>query len=481
MTRNRSRPVGGTSNRILALAARERVQLGFRWFNRCARIRGPPAAILATVSDCRVDESVHHAEGVTVVGADRTEDLGHSEPTGSKNAAPRQGIVFAWKVSSFFGWGVYGLNLMLYWPYLAVTALPPDRVDAVRTKQDSRLRRRLSASLEMQRTWSAFEGRQLKFEDRAVFVAMGNQMARIRAAHGIDLSGTPTVGVLFFEDSAIDASDKAKLSDIALIVCGSNWNASVLSAAGIAPVKTVLQGVDTNVFRPRPAKGWLPDRFKIFSGGKLEFRKGQDLVLRAFRVFAQRHPEALLITAWQSPGSTVFSRTFSAKPDVPLPPFKEDRSVDVTRWAQSFGVPPEQIVDVGAVPNHEMPNILREIDVAVFPNRCEGGTNLVAMECLASGVPTILSANTGHLDLIERMNALVLTRQTPVIADVPTIRGTEGWGESDIDETIEALEYAYVQRSTMSKRATQCALAMRDLSWQNQIRLLHETVRPIVD
>ena len=54
-----------------------------------------------------------------------------------------------------------------------------------------------------------------------------------------------------------------------------------------------------------------------------------------------------------------------------------------------------------AFPNVGMPHVLHEADVALFPNRAEGGTNLVAMECLASGIPTILSANTGHLDLLR--------------------------------------------------------------------------------
>jgi hypothetical protein len=55
------------------------------------------------------------------------------------------------------------------------------------------------------------------------------------------------------------------------------------------------------LFRPRPKTGWHGDRFKIFSGGKLEFRKGQDLVLLAFRAFAHRHSDVLLGTAWSQP------------------------------------------------------------------------------------------------------------------------------------------------------------------------------------
>ena len=38
----------------------------------------------------------------------------------------------------------------------------------------------------------------------------------------------------------------------------------------------------------------------IFSGGKLELRKGQDLVVAAFKIFHARHPDALLISSWQN-------------------------------------------------------------------------------------------------------------------------------------------------------------------------------------
>jgi glycosyltransferase involved in cell wall biosynthesis len=388
--------------------------------------------------------------------------------------------IFVWQISNFFGWGIYGLNLLLHWPYHAITALPlPHEFARSQREHDVRLRRRINSSLKLHSDWTQFAGRKIVFEG-PVFVSLGNRMERTPAVHNIELSGEPTIGVAFVEDTLIERSDVAKLADLKMVISGSSWNTSILSAAGIALVKTILQGVDTNLFRPRPKSDWRPDNFNIFSGGKLEFRKAQDLVLVAFRFFSQRHPDALLVTAWHSPWSVSTAHTFVANPEVPLPPLRPDYSVDVRRWAQTFGIAPEQIVDVGAVPNYEMPKVLRDMDVAVFPNRCEGGTNLVAMECLASGIPTILSANTGHLDPIERTGSLALKRQAPITSKVPGVRATEGWGQSDVEEIVEMMEQAYVERSAMRERAMQGALAMRDLSWKAQIRLLHETVKPVL-
>ena len=94
-----------------------------------------------------------------------------------------------------------------------------------------------------------------------------------------------------------------------------------------------------------------------------------------------------------------------------------------------------------------MPTILREMDVAVFPNRAEGGTNLVAMECMACGLPVILSRNTGHIDLIENDNCYTLDDQRQTTRGFAGIDGVQGWGESQIDEAVERLEQVYVDRA----------------------------------
>ena len=91
--------------------------------------------------------------------------------------------------------------------------------------------------------------------------------------------------------------------------------------------------------------------------------------------------------------------------------------------------------DAGALPNGVMAPVYRECDVALFPNRAEGGTNLVAMECLACGVPTILSDNTGHRDLLRMGFGQRLSQK-------PSAVWSE-WGESDVEEVVETLEWAF--------------------------------------
>ena len=217
----------------------------------------------------------------------------------------------------------------------------------------------------------------------------------------------------------------------------------------------------------------------MFSGGQLSIRKGQDLVLSAFRAFAGRHPDALLMTAWHSPWPDR-AQSFAAHAALPLPALAPDGTLDVADWTARVGIPGRQFHDVGSIPNSELPAILGDADVAIFPNRAEGGTNLIAMECLASGIPTILSANTGHLDLIERTGTMTATLQRPVTYAIPGCRSPEGWGESEIEELVELLEQVYTSPDAARERAGHAAEAMRDLSWERQIRRLYEVVSPLL-
>ena len=42
----------------------------------------------------------------------------------------------------------------------------------------------------------------------------------------------------------------------------------------------------------------MKDSFVIFSGGKFEFRKGQDIVIKAFRHLQDKYRDVNLITSW---------------------------------------------------------------------------------------------------------------------------------------------------------------------------------------
>jgi hypothetical protein len=276
-------------------------------------------------------------------------------------------IVFCWGASSYFGWGIYGLNLMLHWPYPALTAFPIDRIVLTRDDQCRRVDDLISASERLHERLAPFANQRVLVAELPAFVGHGNNLARFRSAHGVDLFGTPSIGFVFFEDAAIDGANIAAANELSLMVAGSRWNADLLRGAGVKNVAVVLQGVDGELFGPRASTGRFGDRFVVFSGGQTSFRKAQDLVLFAFRAFAERHRDALLITAWHSPWPEL-AQGFRASTLAP-PPTHSDGMLDLASWARQAGLVAEQFLDIGTLPNCELHSVLAEANVALFPNR----------------------------------------------------------------------------------------------------------------
>ena len=385
-------------------------------------------------------------------------------------------MLFNWEVSSYFGWGVYGLNLLLAWadrPEFQVATSAP--LNASGIDVDPLELRRLGPSLHrsvvVQAELKAVAGLRVKTPD-LVLQALHNGLAPISSAHGTYMQGSPDIGIAFLEQNPLSREASQQLQQYPMIVAGSTWNQQMLQAADAPRVELVLQGVDGSHFHPAPRRNLFPGRFVVFSGGKLEHRKGQDLVLRAFRIFAERYRDALLLTAWSSPWPQL-AQTIGVEEGLVPPTFTADGRLDAAAWTQRNGIPEDQTVHCGAVPNRAMARILREADVALFPNRAEGGTNLVAMECMACGVPVILSANTGHLDLLQDGTAFPLQKQSSVAG-----KGRLGWGISDVDEMVEALEAVYLDREAATVRALHGAQAMGKLTWANQMNRLGDLLLP---
>ena len=399
-----------------------------------------------------------------------------------QHSGERRPLVFCWGVSSFFGWGVYGLNLMLALAEHPEIALfsglefrPPDVVlDPLRMQRISDMAR-LSQTL-----WSTLAASSEPEVELAhpLLEGLGRDLTSGSFNDGRTLSGRPSIGVAFLEEVRLSPEGRDRADRLALIIAGSSWNEAVLRSHGIDAVTTVLQGVDTALYHPAPRFGMFPGRFVIFSGGKLEFRKGQDLVLAAFRAFHQRHPEALLLCAWHSPWSDLAEHAVG-HPGMTTPPVGEDGMLDVVGWAVENGVPADAVFAVGQAPNIMMPNVVREADVALFANRCEGGTNLVAMECMACGIPSIVSANTGHLDLLAAGDtALRLERQGPAVS---SFYDTADWGESDVEEMLEKLEFVWRDRAAAAAIGARGAAWMAQLTWPAQCRLLLRAIEPFED
>ena len=393
-------------------------------------------------------------------------------------AATNQWLGLNWQFSLTSGWGIAGLNMAQAIEndgrFKAVPLCPSAQLESIREDLKdfvAKLDRREKEVTNL--TQDCEEGR--LHCDFPVIHSLGNffhtkGMAR---PNRLECIGRSNYSIIFFEDNSPNEYTTENARQFETIFAGSSWNNQVLRQHGLDNVDTFLQGVDLELFSP--SRKLDNEKFVVFSGGKLEYRKGQDIVVAAFREFAKTHPDAILATAWNNPWpETMVGIVRSGLVDG-VPKKTIDGSQGFPEWAGANGIPVNQFHDSGLVPNHLMPKLFSQVDVAVFPNRCEGGTNLVAMEAMASGIPCILSANTGHLDLIQDDNCYPLREQREV---TPTAgyAGTKGWGESNVAEVVECFERIYTDRVEAEHRGEQAIKFMQDWSWEKQTSYLIDRI-----
>ena len=248
--------------------------------------------------------------------------------------------------------------------------------------------------------------------------------------------GEVNLAYTFFEFE-LGPNAAANAAKYDLIFAGSTWCIDRLAERGITNTALLIQGVNGDVFSPQPKR--KPDgQFRIFSGGKFEYRKGQDLVIAAFREFSQAHPEAHLVCSWFNPWPGLIHDMF--RHDIQI-----NRPMGVFQTQETFfycaltehGIHPEQFTILPQLSHADLAREMANTDAGLFPNRCEGGTNLVLMEYAALGRPVIANVLTGHADVAEAIHYAIPAKENPETR----------WAEQRVEDIVERLEMALHYRN----------------------------------
>ncbi len=278
-------------------------------------------------------------------------------------------------------------------------------------------------------------GSQKRF-DAPVFAPIGYRDLRPE----VRWQAPKVIGYCFTEWPLPDGT-KQNCRSYDLIFCGSTWNAQRLRDIGVKHVDVLLQGIDPTIFKPQPPS--KRNAFVVFSGGKYEFRKSQDYVLAAMKLFMGVHSDAVLLASWENNWKDsiyTMRKSWLINFDEPLAGIDESRVILL---------PPK--------PNNQMPELYAQAHVGVFPNRCEAGTNLVMSEFMACGRPVIASYAHGHKDvLLEDYPLLLKTGQYD----------PAGWFNPEVSDIVAHLEWAFKNRDKLGTLGEQCHQMTRKLTWQ---------------
>ena len=366
----------------------------------------------------------------------------------SQDAVGRPWVGLAWPVGEATGWGQFGLGLGRSVWEMGGTVWALGGVETASSAM-------LPADRVMLREWVP-PSTDLPAGEGWVVFALGN---------GIGVpSGRPTIGGAATDRPDIKRAGLVVIEDVSCLtpeaveylkgldarIAPSQWVADALAAVGIPEVPVAVQGYDERVWMPRHAariapRVMVPTQHTgpfIFSGGKLEFRKGQDIVVAAFRQVLATYPDAVLVTAWDNPWPQTMDGIWLAGHVKGVPAIRGGKA-DVTNWLVANGIPARHVLDVGKVNPLELAAIVRSCDVGVFPNRCEGATNMVLVEALASGVPCVATVGHGH-GMLKDVHAIASRGQVPRGC---RLFGTQdltadGWTEADPTDVAEAICYA---------------------------------------
>jgi phosphatidylinositol alpha-1,6-mannosyltransferase len=236
----------------------------------------------------------------------------------------------------------------------------------------------------------------------------------------------------------------------AAIVANSRNSARLLAEWGVEAdrITVIHPGVDAARFRPDADRGpWREHHARrgellLLSVGRLQRRKGHDLVLAALAKWGPDDPPVRYLIAGAG-----------------------DQRAALEAQARSHGIH-DRVVFLGVVPESELPGLYSASDIFVMPNRTDGvdfeGFGIVFLEAAASGLPCIGGNSGGAPEAVQDGETGVL------------VSGT------DPDELLRALRRlarSVDERTRMG--ASGRGRVLREFTWEHgarRLKDLHERV-----
>lgn len=241
--------------------------------------------------------------------------------------------------------------------------------------------------------------------------------------------GTINAAYLFHEYQLSEEQIKNLRDNFDILIAGSSWLERRLRGYGFKDVVYIPQGVDRSIFKPNH-EDFYKDMFVVFSAGKYEHRKAQDLVIKILKMFHDKHSDVCLMMNWNNPWSGTRPEEFA----------------DMAR-AEGIG----NICSLPFMPHPYMARSMNRSHVGLFPNRIEGGTNLCLMEYLSCGLPAVVNTSTGQADVVSPKCAFMF----------------DGKDDNGIVETsLNYLEWVYKNTSVLEAKGKSADKWMDNFTWE---------------
>ncbi len=343
------------------------------------------------------------------------------------------------------GYGVVGAHLLREFTQLGapVAYFPMGHVDRSIVKNDQ-----LGAAM----------ARQGEFDDTAPSVRLSQQFDL-----ALHVGRGPRIGFPIFELDTFSASERHHLERQDRLIVTCEWARTVLLENGIwrTPIDIAPLGVDRTVFNEQVQPTTRRSRDTVFmSVGKLERRKGQRELLRAFEAaFSPKDAVQLVLICHNAFVDAAYLEEM-------LEPFK--RSCMASRITLVTKPLPHQ---------QDLAAAMAMADCAVFPARAEGW-NLEALEMLAMGKRVIASACTAHTAFLNNDNAKLVSIDA-LEESVPGERHGRwaAWGDAQHEQLMQHLREVHRERQRGELALNQAGVTTsKQFSWTASARAVMTSV-----
>jgi glycosyltransferase involved in cell wall biosynthesis len=240
-----------------------------------------------------------------------------------------------------------------------------------------------------------------------------------------DVQGKANFLYFFWEDSQVSKEWVANFNrSLTGVLAPSRHVEKALRDSGLTvPIHVLHPGVEERFFHPRKPGRQLTKKSFVFLHVSSGFpRKGVDLLLEAyFSGFSASDDVCLII------------KTF--------PNVHNEVARQLTDWQATSSTPPECIhidKDIGEEEIHELYGLA---DCLVYPSRAEG-LGLPIAEAMASRVPVIVTAYSGHMDFCNEQNAFLIRYSGAPSKSHFSVPGAM-WAEPEVAHLREQLRLVY--------------------------------------
>lgn len=219
----------------------------------------------------------------------------------------------------------------------------------------------------------------------------------VRIWHQFDMSlfcGGKKFGFPIFELDEFTEQELHHLRSLDEIIVCSEWAKQVVLKYVDKPVHVVPLGVDKEIFYPQVNQH---GNFRFLAAGKWEYRKGHDIVLKAFNEAFSEDDDVELVCMCQNP----------------VIPEADNEDWNKTFKYSKLGSKIKLVPRMKT--QEEVANLMNSVNCGLFPARAEGW-NLELLEMMACGKQCITTNYSAHTEFCNNENSYLIEPEEMEVA-----------------------------------------------------------------